>query len=369
MRTLLVGFTVRALAQSAARAGVRPVAVDYFGDRDLAAVCPKALSLGRSGLPYSPQALAEAATRFRVDAVAYTGGLENYPAVVGQLARRAPLLGNVPEVLAAVRDWPAVSVLLARAGFRVPVTLPAGTPVPVTGVWLAKPVNGAGGVGIAVAVAGSVPAPTRLLQERVPGTPGSVLFVADGRQVRLLGVTEQLTARPEFGGRDFHYTGNILLPAPPRVLRDRLQELCQFLTARYGLVGVNGLDFLVVPGGDPVLLEVNPRYTAAMELLEHATGCNLFALHREGCARRCPPPLSPWEGYYGKAVVYGHGPGTWRLAGNWAAAGLRDVPWPGDPVAEGRPVCTVLAAGPDRDTCLAALVQRAAAVRSECIGP
>lgn len=368
MQPLLVGFTVRALAQSAVRAGARPVAVDYFGDRDLMEACPQAVSLERAGLPFSPEALAEAAEGCAGDAVAYTGGLENHPQVVARLARRAPLLGNPPEVLAAVRDWRAVAAALALAGFRVPVTLPPGAAVPADGVWLEKPLAGAGGAGVALAEPGSVPPATRLVQERVAGWPGSALFVAGGRQARLLGVTEQLAARPEFGSRGFRYTGNILLPSVPPLLRKRLAEMCQFLTERYGLVGLNGVDF-VAAGAEAVPIEVNPRWTAAMELLEWATGCSLFALHLEGCAGRCPPPLPAWTGYFGKAVVYGVAPGVWRFAGDWAAAGLRDVPQPGAPVAAGRPVCTVLAAGPDRDACLAALVARAAAIRRECVAP
>ncbi len=363
-----MGFTVRAPAQSAVRAGVAPLAADAFGDRDLLAVCPDARALGTTERPYSPRALAELARGLRFDAVVYTGALENHPAVVAALAQQVPLWGNAPAVLRAVRDWRQVSRELAAAGFSVPVTLAPGQAVPTAGAWLQKPAAGAGGAGIRVAVAGTVPPRNRLVQEWVQGTPGSALFVGNGKESRLLGVTEQLTARPEFGGRAFQYAGNILLPSPPAALRNRLEALCQFLTARYGLIGLGGVDF-VLAGTEPLPVEVNPRYTAAMELVEWASGTSLFDLHVEGCAGRCPPPLPVWSGYYGKAVVYGTGSGVWQFDGDWAAAGLRDVPWPGSPVQVGQPVCTVLAAGPGREACLDELVARAIAVRSDWIAP
>lgn len=367
MRPLLIGFTVRALAQSAVRAGAAPVAVDYFADRDLQAVCPGAFGLARAGLPYSPGALAAAAAERSWDAVIYTGGLENHPAVVGELARRATLLGNGPDVLTAVRDWRQVSATLQRAGFRVPVTLPPGAAVPAEGAWLEKPLAGSGGMGIAPALAGSRGSQGGLVQERVAGAPGSALFVADGRrEARLLAVTELLTARLAFGGGPFHYAGNILLPDPAPALRNRLAALCQWLTAQYGLVGLNGVDY-VWDGSDPAVIEVNPRYTAAMELVEMAAGCSLFRLHVQACQGVLPGPLRPWEGCWGKAILYGDRPSTWQFTGDWSAAGLRDLPFPGEAVRAGQPVCTVLAQAPSREACLRALEARARAVREESL--
>ncbi|MDB4894303.1 MAG: uncharacterized protein JWN15_565 [Firmicutes bacterium] len=367
MRPLLAGFTVRALAESTVRAGALPVAVDYFGDRDLKAVCPEARSVARAGRAYDPRWLIDLAQELTWDAVLYTGGLENHPGVVAEFARRAPLFGNSPAVLRSVRDWRQVSAGLAEAGFRVPMTLPPGATVPERGSWLVKPVAGSGGAGVAAAVAGDRPRPGKLIQERLPGAPGSALFVADGQRACLLGVTELLTPMPAFGGSAFQYAGNILLPDSAPALRARLEALCQALTARFGLAGVGGVDFIMADG-EPVPLEVNPRYTAAMELLEDATGCNLFALHLDGCHGRWPAPLPPtllppWRGCYGKAIVYGDQPGTWRFDGDWAAEGIRDVPFPGDAVLAGRPVCTVVASGDTRDACLARLEARARAVR------
>jgi predicted ATP-grasp superfamily ATP-dependent carboligase len=53
----------------------------------------------------------------------------------------------------------------------------------------------------------------------------------------------------------------------------------------------------------------------------------------------------------------------------WVTRGVRDVPWPGQQIAAGHPVCTVLARGRDREACLAGLVSAAAAVYADSEEP
>ena len=90
---LLTGFTARMLAELAVRAGYSVLALDYFGDSDLQALCPS-VSLLRdfAGKAYNPAALAEAATALDAPAVVYNASFENHPALVAQLANGfAPL--------------------------------------------------------------------------------------------------------------------------------------------------------------------------------------------------------------------------------------------------------------------------------------
>lgn len=369
----MVGASVRALAQSLRAAGHEPVAVDHFGDRDLRETC-ETYALDRDlGLPRRHASFAVAVARLRArgvawDAVAYTGGLENAPHVVGRLARTGALLGNPPAALRAVRNWPALASGLAGEGFRVPRSLPAGDRVPLRGRWLLKPLRGAGGAGIRFAEPGEAVPRGRIAQEYLPGTPASALYLAAGGDAVLLGVTEQLAGRAELGAPGFAYAGNILLPRVSPSLESELTRLVRWLARSFGLAGLGGVDF-VLTGAGPVPIEVNPRYTAAVELLEQATGRSLFPAHLAALAGRLPAGRPRWEGFWGKAIVYATGDGAWRFDGDWAAARLRDVPAAGSPVRRGHPVCTVLAGGRDRETCLDALVRRVHAVRRELIAP
>jgi predicted ATP-grasp superfamily ATP-dependent carboligase len=49
----------------------------------------------------------------------------------------------------------------------------------------------------------------------------------------------------------------------------------------------------------------------------------------------------------------------------WPPRGVRDVPHPGERIAAGRPVCTLVAAEATPEAVLARLEERAAAVRSD----
>ena len=49
----------------------------------------------------------------------------------------------------------------------------------------------------------------------------------------------------------------------------------------------------------------------------------------------------------------------------WTARGIRDVPHPGEPIAAGSPICTLVATGRTPEAVLADLEARAAALRRE----
>jgi predicted ATP-grasp superfamily ATP-dependent carboligase len=198
------------------------------------------------------------------------------------------------------------------------------------------------------------------LQERLAGTPGSVLFVADGRRAVVLGMSRGLAGDPEFGADGFRYSGSILLPSRGPLFR-RVARLAAAATDAFGLVGVNGIDFIAV-GDRPYPLEVNPRYTAAMELVERACRVSVFELHVHALAGALPaaPAAVPRGGTLGKAIVYARRPVIVPDTRPWLAdATVRDVPPPGTRIPRGAPICTIFARGSDPAACHAALRARA----------
>jgi uncharacterized protein len=371
VRLLAIGVSARALAQAITAAGHQPVAVDAFGDRDLVEGCD-CRSLAAAGLLYSAENLVELARELApCDGVILAGGMENAPRAVSALARSLRLAGNPPDVLARVREWARVAEAARAAGFTVPDGLPDGAvaPAEADGRWLQKPLHGGGGLGIRAATPGAPCAPGRRLERFVHGNCGSALFLAAGaRGAYLLHITEQLTEMDELTAPGFAYRGNILRNDVAPGAAGRVAELCSWLAEAFGLVGCNGIDF-IWQGEEPVLLEVNPRWVASAELWEQAAGIPLVAWHLKACWEGWLPAAPPvLHGCYGKAILYGDRDGVWRFDGDWRAAGLCDVPFPGTPVARGRPVCTVLAAGPTPEAVRRHLAERAANVRREWIG-
>jgi predicted ATP-grasp superfamily ATP-dependent carboligase len=347
VRILIAGLTTRAIAESAVRAGATIVTVDYFGDLDQKRLC-ETHPLRERRLGYSPAAILEAARTLSYDAMVYCGGLENHPDVVAELARDRVLLGNAPETLRRVREPVELFRFLAGQGFAVPETRVATDPLPREGRWLLKPARGGGGQGVRP-WAGRPPSSSQLLQERVDGVSGSASFVSDGRQSVVLGWTQQLRAP-----RSFRYAGNLMPLRGSAAARKEVGAIADALTREYGLRGLNGFDF-VLRRGRPVVLEVNPRYCASMELIDRASGASLFGLHLAACRGELLPPVALGPGVWGKVIVYATRTVAAPDTTAWLDEGIRDVPHPGEVIRAEHPICTVLASGPTRARCRAAL--------------
>jgi uncharacterized protein len=365
-RIVIAGVSTRALAASAARAGYRVTAVDAFGDADLRTVAD-VLPLRRdAGAPYSADDAARAARAVGAPLAAYTSNFENHPAAVAVLARGRRLLGNPPPVLLRVRNPILLMRTLAGCGFVVPRTRASIPALPDRTSWLLKPRRSGGGHGTSVWRRGDPVRRGTYLQQRIAGVPGSIVFAADGRRALVLGLTRQLAGEPAFGARGFRYCGS-LLASRDEPLFDRQAELlagatalAEALTEAFELRGLNGIDF-IARNGVPYPIEVNPRYSASMELVERATRASLFAIHAEACAGRLgAAPRAPRR-TYGKAIVYALQDLVVDDPLAWTDAPLADLPHSGERIFRGHPICTVFAADHRSARCLDVL--RTAAAR------
>jgi uncharacterized protein len=366
---LIAGVTTRAPAVSAARAGYRVTAVDTFGDMDLRRAVEVITLRRESGAGYGPHAAVTAGAGVPADLVAYTSNFENYPRAVARLAQGRGLLGNSPEVLARVRNPLELMRVLRGHGFASPDTrLSAPGGRPTAGAWLLKPRRSGGGHGITVWQTGAPVPRGAYLQERIAGVPGSLTFAADGHTAACLGFSRQLEATSRFGTGGFRYCGS-LLGTPRRTLFPRQSELvarateaAAVLTRQFQLVGLNGLDF-IARDGVPYILEVNPRYSASMELIERAQGVSMFEVHARACCGVLPPIPHPAAQVHGKAIVFARRDVILGDTRAWEESpSFADVPHLGESIQRGHPICTVFARAADGKTCRRRLLSQAAAV-------
>lgn len=366
---LVVGVTARALGRSALAAGYDVVTVDGFGDRDLVEPrpCPREHLTVH---PFDPMRAAHQASALRADAVVYAANLENHPAAVERLSVGRRLLGNPPAVLAAVRDAERVEHALAAARLPSASVHVSGEAAGVRGAereLLVKPRRSGGGVGIRRWHPGEPLRDDELLQERVAGVPASLVFAANGAEVMALGLSRQLIGEAAFGADGYRWCGNLLGAPGLGVLEDEERllasalEAATALTRAFGLCGINGIDF-IARDGVAVVIEVNPRWTAAVELAERARGTSLFTTHVAACEGRLEPPRRrPSGGVFGKAVVFAPADGTAPDTDAWLTnPDVGDVPPTGSALPRGEPICTVFAHGRDAAQCHAALLERAA---------
>ncbi|MBF8261515.1 MAG: hypothetical protein HW376_1044 [candidate division NC10 bacterium] len=373
MDILIAGVSVRGFVESAVRSGLghRIVAVDHFGDFDLRLLCEHRSIKRDLGLSYDVRHLMTACHDLTFDTVAYTANLENHPSAVEALRRGKPVLGNSASVLSSVRNPARFFNFLARSGIPAPEIAFSSKVLelePDT-TWLRKPLRSGGGHGIAVHAPGDRLERDSYLQEHLNGMPCGAVFVADGRDARLLGVSEQLIGRKEFGAGGFRYCGSIL----GRVgagqvawgdLIDRVKQIVGAIVREFHLVGVNGMDFILT-SGTAYPLEINPRYTASMELVERAYGINIFDAHLAACQGRLPAfdlGAQSSAGFFGKAILFATDSVVFHHPQWWFDHGARDLPCEGERIGVGRPICTVFSRGSSRGECYDGLIEAAAAM-------
>ena len=249
---------------------------------------------------------------------------------------------------------------------------------PRRGRWLVKRLASGGGRGVRTWTTGVRVPRGAYLQERIEGTPGSVVFVAAGGRAVPLGVSRQLCGDRAFGAAGFQYCGNILAAAGDAqfqnggVLMRSALDVAQVVAGTFGVIGVNGVDF-VARDGAAYAIEVNPRFSASMELVERAHGMSVFGVHAAACVDSVLPTFDLLQRQkrieaVGKAIVFAKRDVVIGDSRSWIDAGIRDVPHPGERIETGRPVCTVFASGRDAATCYLELVRQASEVYATLAG-
>lgn len=366
---LIIGASARAAAWSARRAGLNPIAVDLFGDFDLRQIATTFVT------PHNdwPRGAVATACALTPTLCLYTGALENHPELLEQLASRHSLLGNPSSVVRKVRDPLALTNLLRRNRIEVPDVAIDHIGLPRNGSWLLKPIASASGWGVRL-WEGSIDPPTypHYFQRRIQGANRSAIFLANQRtcKLRLIGVSAQLTGR---AGSPFAYRGNI---GPLRItasLRARLLRLGRTLAREFELAGLFGVDF-IQRDQVPYPVEVNPRYTASVEVHELATGMPLLVDHIEACighdlTEQRPRQRQPADPVVGKWIVTAPCACEFdsrraRLAANDERPESfpfhADIPAAGTTFRTGEPVLTLLERAADARSCLSRLKTRAA---------
>jgi len=325
---VIVGASVRAAAQSARRAGLRPWCADLFADRDLQA-CADARRVNRY-----PDDLFAALQGAPPGAWMYTGGLENFSDEIDRFAESRELLGCRGAGLRSVRDPFVLHRTLTDAGFHAPQCRRFDDP-PSTGEWLDKPNRGSGGRGIRRFAIGdasrkrrskfgtrrsfprsgvgmplrdapaSPPDSTETagrgakrsfaalrsqaelgneknhFQQFLAGRSISAVGVGDGSHGSLLGVTRQLVGGP--GAPEFAYCGSVGPITLASAAHATVVRLIDHLAGAFDLRGLFGVDLILDDADRPWVIEVNPRWPASVEVLELAIGLPAMRIHVDAC--------------------------------------------------------------------------------------
>jgi predicted ATP-grasp superfamily ATP-dependent carboligase len=360
---LVVALSGRALAVAAKRAGNRVAAIDLFGDMDVRAAADDfAIADGDLDSGFDADALVATAERLapasssRPFGFVYGTGLEAQPQLIERLCRGRKLYGNPPEPVRRLKNPDDFFSSLERLGIAHP-EVRLSPPADPRG-WLSKKIGGSGGAHVQPAVRHRGNNEI-YFQRVVVGQPVGVSFFADGHRAVVTGFNEQWTdaAGPQ---QPYRFAGGL----QPAEVSDRLRRdaagLLDAIVREFGLVGLNSLD-VIDDGSNYWVLEVNPRPGANLDVYDSSGTARLFAWHIAACKGRLPEgplalvPASAMSILYAARRCRVPPDTDWP---EWVA----DRPAPGARIAEGAPVCTVLAEGDAAPAVRRMIAQRRSAV-------
>lgn len=282
----LIGSSVRAAAESAKRAGYNVFSVDHFGDRDTLAVSKQHLPLPNF-CKTSPQQdgafQAQLADWTRVLPTIFVGGVR----FSSQLLTHLPLSDHDQHLIAFSKQLQRFDCLraackaegihfpetrsLASAEFSI-ATLEARSELE-TNSWLLKQPDHCGGLGVRWLNANlvnrfpSLPSGS-VFQRWIPGRLFGTSLLSNGTEVAILGTCRGRFTR--LGDLPFVYSGSCGPVPLTSDLKNAILRLSESLVRRTGFRGIFNLDWVMTTSAQPSVLEVNPRWSGSVELLERA---------------------------------------------------------------------------------------------------
>lgn len=360
----LIGATTRATADMARRAGLNVGCFDSYADFDLKlqASFVHHLELENNTPKISPLDFKKIILK---TPWVYGGPLENSPEWLTQAQDGSNCWGNLATSNLSVRNIWTLAEQLRQSGFSIqcPQILKLHEIPRQTRQWLMKPFAGTGGWEIQSGRkwlsrdrdSGSE-SHHGYWQKRIKGPTFGATIISDGRSAIVAGICRSQHGTP---GRPFAYRGSTgpIRSRSVQLLLPELTRLAHWLASKYQIQGLWNIDLVHDRRtGQWFLLEVNPRPSASMEVLELAAGQSLFAIHRHvftqdpgwiDAAHRFTESLQRSKVIVHKEVIYCDQSRKFnktelpKMETNlWNAERWADIPCPGSRVYQGYPLMT-----------------------------
>jgi predicted ATP-grasp superfamily ATP-dependent carboligase len=352
---LIIALSARPFVAAAVQAGFKVSAIDGFADSQT-----QAMASMTSVAPFDNDGFQAEALLAIIDTLdtnryigfIYGSGFEAQPTLLAEIAKRMPLLGNLPATLANVKSPRIFFSACARLGVAHPQTwTQANASLPLDG--LVKAVGASGGGHVQPYSNAKVSLDKQCYaQQKLHGLPVSVLFLAYAQQAALVGFNELMLA-PTLA-LPYRYGGAVSQIDLTASEQDQLLKAAQQLTAEFSLLGLNSLD-AVLQDGVAYVLEINPRLSASVGLYETVDGeMSLLAMHVAACKQAqtytLPSSVAVKSGSVAQAVIYSELPLSIPANFIWPDW-VQDCPSPQSSIQmhAGEPICTVLASADKAD--------------------
>ncbi|MCX4188129.1 ATP-grasp domain-containing protein [Methylophaga sp. OBS4] len=342
---LIFAQSARFIAQIAARTGYTVWVADCFCDLDTQAVAERCIQLPALS-ELSQDALSDQLTKLtqgqKCHLICGTGIEQFYP-LLDKLPGHILPVGNSTKTLSQLRQARTFFPLLDKLQLNYP-DISYDAPAAPLRSWLLKTLDGFGGSHIRPAAKSQTSA-TDYYQQHLNGLCGSVCFIANGHNARILSYNRQINQPASFQLQHI-VTPLILVPA----LQVYLLQAVDRLTAATGLKGLCSLDFIVDNTDTIYLLEVNPRISASAELI--ADKHELFEWHMQACQGHLPLRIDE-PGKTVRMLSYLFAEQDCVIADklNWPEQS-HDLPVAGTLISTHAPVCTIISEAENMDQCL-----------------
>lgn len=347
---ILIGASVRALAFSCIRAGYKPWCIDLYADEDLTKNCPTTLIT--KSFPNEIADLMKAAPKAPI---LYTGGLENHSALLHLLSAQRTILGITGSTLYNLRNIPEFYNLLKSKKIKTPAIITNSKNFNIETSYLRKPKYRSGGLGIKPfdpSKQAMVEDADFYYQECIKGESRSAIFCFTESGFELLGTSIQSSGTQSLHASDFLYSGNMGPVNPCASELKELQTIGRIISSNYRPRGLLGMDY-ILNDSRVYPLEINPRYTASMEVLELALGQNFITKHMQafGFKTICENPAHTEPSVIGKAIYYAPNDVTIPEDAPWVSiesnprlfSPFADIPRANFAIDKGSPVVTIFA--------------------------
>lgn len=290
---LAIGYSSRNIVCSARRAGYNVYAIDAFCDMDLAvsAAGSKTIDLGDQMdiKQIDREKIIQLIESFDVvfDAIVLGSGFE----MMDLSHLPCPILNNGPQAMQEVSDKARFAKRLGTLGIPHPRIYSGNELGYAQYPLMVKPKYAGGGRLNRMATSKDelcailddlsdlsppMASDETLIQDFISGTSASVSVISTKEEACAIAINEQLIGIPWLTELPFAYCGNITPFETPYA--EKMCEMAEELVMKFGLVGSNGVDFIISDSG-PVVIEINARFQGSLDTVELATGINIFDAH------------------------------------------------------------------------------------------
>lgn len=368
---LVIGFSTRNVVCSGKRAGYNMYALDAFCDHDLKKCADAAIQLniedGCDVKSIKSEKILELINSFKVefDAIIPGSGFETMDIP----SCKCPILRNDISTVQKVSDKSVFAGILEEMGLPHPRVFSYNRKEDIEYPAMIKPASGGGGIfnqmvenenemeaymdHIENSECG-LSKTDMLIQEFITGIPTSVSVISTKEKANSIAVNEQLIGTSWLTNMPFAFCGNIT-PFKHQ-FTEKMKELAEKLVLKLGLVGSNGVDFLLTENG-PVIIELNARFQGSLDTVELATGINVFDAHMKAFQGEMLSSEVSSEKYAGRVIIYGNRELkiSEKMQKNIIEMETADVPNVGHIAYADEPISSVLSSGDTKDEILSQL--------------